>query len=155
MIESEDLRTCQLAPPEQLSILSDIIPPQLPIHSALAQDSGVQSPLLAPLSDDDKPDLIPGYTTMDDGGSDGDDTVRAPITFYRVPNVFQSEISFPEEGDPQKVDVVFVDFIQPWILLALTYTGLSYNDSSTEAFRQETLTELMAGWIKGNWGRDC
>jgi len=155
IFESTDLKTSQLAPPEQLSILSDIIGPQLPTHSHLSQSGEAQSPLLGSPSGDEEPDLIPGYTTKDDGGSDGDDTLHSPISFYRVPNCFQSEMSFPENGDPENVDVVFVDFIQPWILMALTYTGLSYNDSSTESFREETLTELIASWIKGNWGRKC
>ncbi|OAX77047.1 hypothetical protein ACJ72_08658, partial [Emergomyces africanus] len=35
---------------------------------------------------------IPGYTTKDDAGDDGDDTIHSPINFYRVPNCFQALI---------------------------------------------------------------
>ncbi|KAJ9653964.1 hypothetical protein H2198_006952 [Neophaeococcomyces mojaviensis] len=34
--------------------------------------------------------LVPGYTTLDDLGCDGDDTIHSPITFYEVPNCIQA-----------------------------------------------------------------
>jgi hypothetical protein len=139
----------QLAPPEQISILSDVIPP-LPSREFYTAD-GAQ----APLGSSEKPDLVPGYTTKDAAGDDGDDTLHEPIPFFRVPNCIQSEISFPKEGEPENVDLVFVDFIQPWILLALQFTGQSYTASDVEVYREETLTDLMAGWIKEHWKRDC
>jgi len=139
----------QLAPPEQISIRTDIIPPA-PIRELYTQHSAQ-----APLGSSVEPDLVPGYTTKDEGGDDGDDTLHEPIPFYRVPNCIQSEIAFPKEGEPENVDMVFVDFIQPWVLLALQFTGQSYNASDVEVYREETLTELMAGWIKENWKKDC
>ncbi len=140
------LHMSQLAPPEQMSILTDII---APASKSFAQGDA-QSPLIS-----DSPDLIPGYTTKDDGGDDGDDTVHSPISFYQVPNCIQSQISFPDSGDPEKVDVVFVDFIQPWILLALQFSGESYTRADVLEYMGETLTDLMAAWIKKNWGHDC
>ena len=53
------------------------------------------------------------------------------------------------------MDLVFVDFIQPWVLIALQFTGEKYNKSDVEVYREETLTELMADWIKDNWKQDC
>ncbi|EKD14315.1 uncharacterized protein L3040_008333 [Drepanopeziza brunnea f. sp. 'multigermtubi'] len=144
------LHTSQLAPPEQISIQTDMI---APTHEASDFFPGSsQSPLI---SSSDPPNLIPGYITKDDSGSDGDDTLHAPISFYRVPNCIQSPISFPSSGEPETVDVVFVDFIQPWILLALQFSGESYTKRDVEEYMDETLTELMAGWIKRNWGQDC
>jgi hypothetical protein len=139
----------QLAPPEQMSIRADIIPP-VP-STKFYTPNGAQAPLGASA----EPDLVPGYTTKDQGGDDGDDTLHEPIPFFRVPNCIQSEIAFPKEGEPENVDMVFVDFIQPWVLLALQFTGQSYNASDVEVYREETLTDLMAEWIKENWKKDC
>jgi len=109
----------------------------------------------SPLGTWKDPDLIPGYTTKDDAGDDGDDTVHAPITFYKVPNCIQSELGLSEPEDPDTVDVVFIDFIKPWVLLALQYTGESFTNSDVRSYRPETLTDLMAVWIKEHWGQDC
>ncbi|KAH6674911.1 Metallo-dependent phosphatase-like protein [Halenospora varia] len=142
----------QLPPPEQMSIHTDIIAPQIPVHDIPAP-IGVQAPLFS--SSKSKPDLVPGYTTKDEGGDDGDDTIHQPISYYRVPNCIQSTISFPQDGDPETVDLVFVDFIQPWVLMALQFLGQNYGASDVEVYREETLTELMANWIKSNWKKDC
>ena len=144
------LHTSQLGPPEQLSILTDIIAPAQPAKDVYTS-GGAQAPLLS----SDAPDLIPGYTTKDDSGDDGDDTLHAPISFYQVPNCIQSPISFPSSGEPEKVDVVFVDFIQPWVLLALQFSGEGYTSDDVLVYSEETLTDMMAAWIKKNWGQDC
>ncbi|PBP16384.1 calcineurin-like phosphoesterase [Diplocarpon rosae] len=143
------LHNSQLAPPEQMSILTDIIAPTR-AHNTFRPGT-VQSPLHFP----ETLGLIPGYTTKDDSGSDGDDTLHAPMSFYRVPNCIQSSISFPDSGDPETVDVVFVDFIQPWILLALQFLGERYTKADVGGYTDETLTQLMADWIKVNWGQNC
>ncbi|CAL3971061.1 hypothetical protein PZA11_007426 [Diplocarpon coronariae] len=143
------LHSSQLAPPEQMSVMADIIAPNQ-AHKTSTPDTA-QSPLIS----SENPTLVPGYITKDDSGSDGDDTLHAPISFYRVPNCIQSPISFPASGDPETVDVVFVDFIQPWILLALQFLGESYTKVDVEEYTDETLTQLMADWIKINWGQDC
>ncbi|OLN96409.1 Secreted protein [Colletotrichum chlorophyti] len=110
------------------------------------------------LSDDDKskkPELIGGYTTKDDIGTDGDDTEHSPITFYPVPNCIQTEIDFPKEGEPEKVDLVFIDFILQWVIVALKFSGGDYSDSDVLNWSDETLTYKMGEWIKENWKGDC
>ncbi|ODV87199.1 hypothetical protein CANARDRAFT_26625 [[Candida] arabinofermentans NRRL YB-2248] len=66
-----------------------------------------------------------GYKTIDDLGSDGDDSIHKPLPYFPVPNVIQSyenPINFveslEEEEETEFVDVVFYDFIQPYILWA-------------------------------------
>lgn len=148
LFSTKDLHTSLLAPPEQYARQSDFIAPLSPTHQDL--NFGAQAPLFS-----SSPELVPGYTTKDDAGDDGDDTVHAPISFYRVPACIQSALAFPEEGDPETVDMVFIDFIQPWVLQALEFGGAHYNAGDVEVYRDETLTELMAGWIKENWSKDC
>lgn len=102
------------------------------------------------------PDLTPGYTTTDDGGTDGDDTIHAPITFYRVPNALESRIGFPtsdnENDDPTTVDVVYVDFIERYILLALKFLGTDYAQRDTEVFMEgRDMTGLIGEWVRENW----
>ncbi|CAG8952981.1 hypothetical protein HYFRA_00003171 [Hymenoscyphus fraxineus] len=139
VLSTTGLNAAYLAPPEQISIQQDIIAPS-PLSSS---------------TDGKEPPLIPGYTTKDAFGTDGDDTIHSPISHYQVPNCIQVPLSFPISEQPEKVDVVFVDFIQPWILLALKYSGADYGVEDVDLYTQETLTELMAGWIEKNWGKDC
>ncbi|KAM7222864.1 Metallo-dependent phosphatase-like protein [Rhypophila decipiens] len=105
-----------------------------------------------------EPHLIEGYTTQDAIGDDGDDAVHSAIDYYNIPNCVQAEIGIPEDEDekPETVDLVFIDFIQPWILLALRFSGgESYSKSDVKQYVEGTFTELMSGWVKKNWGVDC
>lgn len=150
VFEAESLKSNHLAPPEQLSAQLFSNTPTHPVDVP-SQNSDAQFHLSSPSS----PSLIPGYTTTDAAGSEGDDTIHSPIKFYRVPNCIQSALSFPEEVEPDTVDVVFVDFIQPWILIALRFLGEEFGSSDTESYRDETFTDLIKGWIEKNWGQDC
>ncbi|RDW66809.1 metallo-dependent phosphatase-1 [Coleophoma crateriformis] len=144
VFEAAGLQKSQLTSPEHISIKSDIIPePEV-------YNPGPQSPL----GDLSTPDLVPGYTTKDELGDDGDDTVHSPLTFYRVPNCIESRIEFPEKT-PEKVDLVFIDFITPWVLAALTFTGEKYTKGDVLPYLKDGFTELLAEWIKQNWGQDC
>jgi len=102
-----------------------------------------------------KPDLIGGYTTKDDLGDDGDDAVHSPIEFFQVPNVISADIGFPKDGEPDKVDVVFNDYLQPYIIPALQFSGGDYDNSNVERYVEGSFTELLADWIKENWTEDC
>lgn len=102
-----------------------------------------------------EPDLISGYTTTDDLGKDGDDTVHDPITFYPQPNCIQGKIGFPKDEKPETVDVVFIDFIQPWIIPALKFSGGDYNDGHVKEYMDGTFTSKLAEWINEHWDGDC
>lgn len=115
------------------------------------------------LNNEDPP-LSPGYTTIDDLGSDGDDTIHSPIYFYKVPYFIQSQIDFPKISaarkqvvDPGNVDIVFVDFIQPFILLALKSLGIEYHAvNDVDAYMGGmTIVSLLAQWVQGNWNETC
>lgn len=108
------------------------------------------------LSHHDEPDLIGGYTTKDDLGTDGDDTVHKKLDFHVQPNCIQSEIAFPEDGsDPETVDVVFIDFVQPWIIPALQFSGGDYTDDDVKDYMEGILTYKLSQWISENWKGDC
>ncbi|KAL2754015.1 hypothetical protein ACRALDRAFT_1062981 [Sodiomyces alcalophilus JCM 7366] len=103
-----------------------------------------------------KPELLEGYTTEDDFGTDGDDTERSPIKMYAVPNCVQAEVGFREEdGSPDKVDLVFIDFVEPWIMTALKLSGGDYDEADVEQWDHETLTYKVGEWIRENWSGDC
>ena len=103
-------------------------------------------------------ELVPGYTTKDDAGDDGDDTLHRPIPFYKVPNCIQIPINYDVASPPETVDIVYNEFIQPWILLALNYLGVDATDNSTSIYVEgQTLTSVISNWIENNWeceGRD-
>ncbi|OTB01792.1 hypothetical protein M426DRAFT_323150 [Hypoxylon sp. CI-4A] len=109
----------------------------------------------------DDPPLVGGYTTHDDLGEDGDDAVHSPIKFYNVPNVIQSKIAFPAppEGqppqDPEKVDIVFIDYVQPWVITALKFSGGDYSTDDVKVYTNSTLTDVIADWVQRHWSKDC
>ena len=101
--------------------------------------------------------LTPGYTTIDDLGNDGDDTIHAPISFYRVPNCIQSTIN-PQRVDLEEtvVDLVFNEFIQPWVLVGLKFLGLDYTDDDVDKYMpDENMTTLIAKWVGQYWADNC
>ncbi|KAK0628608.1 Metallo-dependent phosphatase-like protein [Bombardia bombarda] len=154
-----------MAIPEQLAIHESITyPDAASLHSDGKADSDgqQQKPLGTGSKDGGEPSLVEGYTTEDDIGTDGDDAVHSNINFYVVPNCIQAEVGFPasdEEGGsspPDTVDLVFFDFIQPWVLLALKFSGgEDYSAKDIQQYVEGTFTELMVGWIKENWPKDC
>ncbi|KUI69156.1 hypothetical protein VM1G_04877 [Cytospora mali] len=140
-----------MGPPEQWHITQDIIYPDLPpVMPTFEGDD--QKPMLDSL---DKPDLVSGYTTKDDIGTDGDDAVHAPINFYAQPNCVQAEVDMPAEGEPKHVDLVFTDFIAPWVLMALKFSGGDYNETDVQLWDEAPFTDMMAKWIKENWQVHC
>lgn len=126
--------------------------------------AGVQTqvPVLETQPDKDQPQ-VPGYTTVDDAGNDGDDTIHQPIKFYNVPNVIGTNVSFakpeyaqpfePENvnylpvhiNEPETVDLIYNDFIQNWILLALRYLGEKREVADTEsALQGKPMTDVIS-----------
>ncbi|KAH7045853.1 Metallo-dependent phosphatase-like protein [Macrophomina phaseolina] len=139
-----------LAPPEQQSDRLNMASTQSMKSQFKDAAGGVQ----APLSDDDKPlDLIPGYTTVDDAGDDGDDTVHSTIQFYEVPNCIQAELGFDsKDEEPEEVDLVFNEFVQPWILVALRYIGQEYNETDTQPWMEgRSFTSILTDWVSAHW----
>ncbi|GFF50080.1 uncharacterized protein C1039.02 [Aspergillus udagawae] len=137
-----------LAPPEQSMHMHDKIVESDDVAAHYLTD---QSRL--PMSSPFAPEVFPGYTTADDGGIDGDDTVHSPISFYRVPNCIQALISPGTYADPETVDLVYIDFIEPYVALAakLASLDLDFSRDSDVYMPFETLTDLILDWVKNNW----
>lgn len=115
-----------------------------------------QTPLAGPgaINQYDKP-TVPGYTTVDDLGSDGDDTIHEAIRFYDVPNCVAANVGFdPADGaaPPETVDVVYNEFVQDWVLLALRYLGTKYDKKDTESTLDgKTMTDVISDWVGKHW----
>jgi hypothetical protein len=104
-----------------------------------------------------EPKPFPGYTTQDDAGSDGDDTVHSEIKFYNVPNCIQSTIGFKAEDEkvPETVDLMYNEFIQKWVLLALEYLGEQHSSDDTKSWENgKSFTDIMTDWVEENWGSE-
>lgn len=103
-------------------------------------------------------DLIPGYTTHDDAGTDGDDTIHSKVAFYNVPNCIQSTVGFKADNlgeEPQKVDLMYNEFIQKWVLMALQYIGQAYTSDDTQVYAQgKSFTDIMTEWVEENWASE-
>ncbi|KAI0379842.1 Metallo-dependent phosphatase-like protein [Hypomontagnella monticulosa] len=82
-------------------------------------------------------DLVPGYTTKDDFGTDGDDTAHSAITHYEIPDFFQGTGGFDDSGVADVVDVVFVDFIESDVLAIL---GSNYSSSDVSYYIDANFT---------------
>jgi hypothetical protein len=144
--------------------LLDLMPPLPPVNSrTLAHQSADQLWKAAGLQQrplNSEVPSLPGYTTHDDAGSSGDDTIHAPIQFYDVPNCVGANLHFDpaDEEKPEKVDLVYNEFVQEWILLALRYLGVERGVGDTRVFGEEggkgvgTMTEVIAGWVGRSWG---
>lgn len=104
---------------------------------------------------DYRPKIFPGYTTMDDGGSDGDDTIHSHISFYQVPNCITA-LTANNDTVPEMVDLVYIDFIEPHMALAGRIAGLDvdFSKDSDVYMPTMTLTSLIRKWVKDNWGCD-
>ena len=153
-----------------------------PAAAAAIPDAGSQKPLGGGEEDgdhSDEPPLVGGYTTKDDLGDDGDDAVHSQIEFFDVPNCIQAEVAFPgsssstsstsgkkdgSEGDdgdddgpspPERVDLVFNDYVRPWIIPALKFSGGDYADADIRPYLAGSFTDLLAAWVQENWGDQC
>ena len=85
--------------------------------------------------------LTPGYTTSDDFGTDGDDTIHSKIPFYSQPEYFQGNGSLPTDGStPDTVDLVFLDFIADFVITVLKNLGASYTDADISYYLPPTFT---------------
>ncbi|KAI0128403.1 Metallo-dependent phosphatase-like protein [Xylariales sp. AK1849] len=82
-------------------------------------------------------DLVAGYTTTDDFGTDGDDTAHSQIPQYDIPDFFQGEGGFGEGGCTDTADLIFLDFIQSDVL---TILGSDYSDSDVGYYINSTFT---------------
>jgi hypothetical protein len=107
--------------------------------------------------DGSDPQPFPGYTTHDDAGSDGDDTIHSEIKFYNVPNCIQSTVGFKAEDEklPETVDLIYNEFIQKWVLLALEYLGETHSSDDTQSWADgKSFTDIMTDWVEENWGSE-
>ncbi|KAJ9197102.1 hypothetical protein DTO021D3_6611 [Paecilomyces variotii] len=149
---ANDVRRVPLTPPEQLAFAHDV--QYEDFNAATSIDVG-RAASQVPLSADSEPDLVPGYTTHDDAGNDGDDTVHSPISFYRVPNCIQAFVPGPSQGssEPETVDLVYLDFIEPYVTIAAKFAGLDvdFKKDAEVYMAGKTLTSTVLSWIQKNW----
>ena len=83
----------------------------------------------------------PGYTTCDDLGNDGDDTVHSEIPEISQPPYIETTAQFPETGVPDKVDLIFSDFLAPNIVKALnSLNSTTYDENDATLYLPETFT---------------
>ncbi|KAF2672668.1 calcineurin-like phosphoesterase [Microthyrium microscopicum] len=114
--------------------------------------SGLHKRSLPVVKRDTKPS--PGYTTTDDFGTDGDDTIHAKIPYYSKPNALQVNASFPTDGSvPETIDLVFLDFLAPNILSALSSLGANYSKSDIQNYMLPDFTtnNFLATYAKLKW----
>lgn len=99
--------------------------------------------------------LVPGYTTTDDFGTDGDDTPHSSIPYYAQPNDIQANASFPADGSlPDTVDLVFLDFIaKGYVLPALNSVGANYSMADVSYYLPPTFTtnSYLPAYAKQAW----
>ncbi|KAL7271342.1 hypothetical protein RUND412_005902 [Rhizina undulata] len=136
----------------------NLVPRKGRSHPSRLHPSGQSQIALSP-DGTDQYTQVPGYTTDDAAGKTGDDTVHEAMAMYNPPKVLMANASFPVGTQPEKVDVIFMDFIA-WNVLA----GLK-NLSKQELWgkgdvkwymgQEETMTSLLLKYIDKNWTKDC
>ncbi|KAJ5130196.1 uncharacterized protein N7515_006235 [Penicillium bovifimosum] len=135
----ESSSSTTLAPLEQLAYKEDVIVQNRPSFAEQIPMSG--------------PALVPGYTTKDDAGTDGDDTIHSPITFYRVPNCIRALISANASEAPETVDLVYIDFIEKYVAMAAKFASLNvdFAKESDVYMPHLSFTNLILDWVKKHW----
>lgn len=96
----------------------------------------------------------PGYTTTDDFGTDGDDTVHSKIPYYAQPNYVQGNASFPTDGTtPATVDVVFLDYFASTVVSILNKLGGKYTTSDVAYYVDKNFTtqDYLPAYAKSHW----
>lgn len=151
----------RLPPPEQAAILQGRLGPKK--AERIANTNTWQMSLqkimgFQPITIESDKNLRPGYTTVDDMGNDGDDTEHAQIDFYVVPNAIQAAVgldvpsNLKDVSEDDTVDVVYNEFLQPWIIMALQYLGKNVEESDTAVYYNgKTMTSVLTDWIHDNW----
>ncbi|KAG0158721.1 hypothetical protein PDIDSM_6240 [Penicillium digitatum] len=139
VLSADEFPLTTLGPLEQLAYPEDVIAQNWP-------EASEQIPISSP-------NLVPGYTTKDDAGTDGDDTIHSPISFYHVPNCIQSLKSINASETPKTVDLVYLDFIEKYIIQAAKFAGLDVDiaKESDVYMPDVSLTNLILEWVKKNW----
>ncbi|CAI7661313.1 unnamed protein product [Penicillium pancosmium] len=141
-----------LGPPAQVKHLDNVLASPEPSNewSGLDMAGAGQIPLSA---ENPSGAVVPGYTTQDDAGNDGDDTIHSPISFYRVPNVFQATLSANASATPETVDLVYIEFLQSYLTLAAKFAqlDLDFAKESESYMPGSTLTDLVLEWVGKNW----
>ncbi|KID89232.1 hypothetical protein MGU_03917 [Metarhizium guizhouense ARSEF 977] len=96
--------------------------------------------------------VVPGYTTEDDWGTDaGDDTQHSDIPSFSIPGYWEARASFPQDGsNPDKVDLIFFDFIQNHVLADL---GAGFTADMVHCYINCTFTsqDFMLPYAKLAW----
>ncbi|KAL4868940.1 hypothetical protein BDV12DRAFT_168639 [Aspergillus spectabilis] len=141
-----------LAPPEQAAYYHDVVFDHKE-HNGLMIDIPTDQTLMAS-SGYPQLEIVPGYTTSDDLGSDGDDTVHSTINFYQVPNCIDALTFNAGPAVPETVDLVYIDFIEPYVTAAAKFARLDADVTreSDVYMPSTTLTDLIVKWVKDNWG---
>jgi hypothetical protein len=147
-----DSSLLSLPRPENLGRTGDFIVEEEDLDTQPVYDTAglYQAPLSANRPDDK---IVPGYTTKDDAGEDGDDTVHSPISFYQVPNCIQALLSANTSDVPETVDLIYIEFVQPHLAMAAKFAGLDvdfFKDSEVY-MPSTTLTDLLLAWVKKHW----
>lgn len=140
--------------------LHDLLAPLPPVgQNSISSNTEAFAPSFAgqhqtPLGDNKDRPLVPGYTTIDDAGEDGDDTVHQRIQFYAVPNCVGANINVSDKDDktPEKVDLVYNEFIQDWVILALRFLGEERKKEDTvPALDGKSMTDVISQWVEKHW----
>lgn len=138
------LNYISLAPPQQMAYKGDVIVETMTNPQHHSGQKVLQ----------DEPRIIPGYTTVDAAGDDGDDTIHSPISFYRVPNCLQSLVNHGQQvSDSDPVDLVYNEFIEPYVALAAKFSGLDVDfEKESDIYMNGTMmNELLVSWVTEHW----
>jgi len=111
-------------------------------------------------------ELTEGYTTSDDFGDDGDDTVHRGFDTYPTPPMMQSRIGIPENEELEVVDVVFIDFLWEVVIEALnkakydriesglprlSYNTSGLNEDNIKLYGDGRFDQMLTSWVSKHW----
>ncbi|POS85161.1 hypothetical protein EPUL_004687, partial [Erysiphe pulchra] len=102
------------------------------------------------------PTPVEGYVTIDDDGSDGDDTLHLPLAkIVQPPPIISAVVGLPAEGEPEFADLVYNLYVTPMMLSLLNNMGHNFNTTNVEDYSNEPIRDVISQWVKDNWTGEC
>ncbi|KAK0633220.1 Metallo-dependent phosphatase-like protein [Immersiella caudata] len=99
--------------------------------------------------------ILPGHTTVDGMGSDGDDTIHETYSYYTPPSVVTTEVGIQERETPEKVDFVFISFMKKHVLSVFKNLNSTYGEDDMKDYGEYKLDGGIYDWVRMHWSQDC
>ncbi|EEB07841.1 phosphoprotein phosphatase [Schizosaccharomyces japonicus yFS275] len=112
--------------------------------------------------DEAKYHKVPGYTTYDDLGGNGDDTLHSNVPYYTAPNLMFQEVNIDTNDEPETVDVIALNYLQKKLTAAINeaagkqlYKTGDWLQYFVREDHRDSLTDILPLYAEKHWPKHC